>query len=181
MAGSASRAGASERALGRRERLRFLGTALAYLALVALLSLLLMTDYVFDDVLAGFREWVARLSATVCAGLGLPVSATGTIIHGPGTSLRIVDECTGVDAAILVVSAVWVFPCGLRPKLWGSLLAIGVMMAVNFARILSLIYIGSYHPGWLEAAHLYVWPVVVIIAGVATLLIWAERVDAAPS
>jgi exosortase/archaeosortase family protein len=154
------------------------GTTLAYLALVGVLSLFLLTDYVFEDVLAGFRELVASLAAAACAALGLPVAASGPIIRGPGTSLRIVDECTGVDATILVVSAVLVFPCGALAKLGGALLSIAVMMVVNFARILSLIYIGSYHPGWLELAHLYLWPVVVIIAGVATLLLWAERVDA---
>ncbi len=179
MARSGSREQPSAPRPGRFARLRFLWTALAYLAVVSVLSLLLLTDYVFPDLLAGFREVVASLAAAAYGAFGLPITAVGSIIRGPGASLRIVDECTGVDATILVVAAVLVFPCRLLPKLLGTLLAIVVMMLVNFTRILSLIYIGSYHPGWLEAAHLYVWPVVVIIAGVATLLLWAERVDAA--
>jgi exosortase/archaeosortase family protein len=163
----------------RFDRLRFAWTALSYLVLVGLFSLFLLTDYVFEDLLAGFREAVAAVAGATYSALGFPISASGALILGPGTSLRIVDECTGVDATILVVAAVLVFPARWLPKLAGVLLAISVMMIVNFARILSLIYIGSYHPAWLEAAHLYVWPVIVIIAGVGTLLVWAERVDAA--
>ena len=47
-----------------------------------------------------------------------------------GTALLIVNECTGIDATILLVSAVLVFPAAWRPKLIGIGLAVAVMMSV---------------------------------------------------
>ena len=50
-------------------------------------------------------------------------------------------------------------------------------MVVNFVRVVSLVYVGNYMPSLLEIGHLYVWPVIVIIAGVSTLLLWADRIE----
>ena len=52
------------------------------------------------------------------------------------------------------------------------------MMIVNFVRILTLIFLGNYSPDLLEVGHLYVWPPIVILVGVGTLLLWADRIDA---
>jgi exosortase/archaeosortase family protein len=164
----------SEPALSRRPR--FILTVVVYSVLVLGLSVLLLSNLVFDDLLKDVRVGVAHWASTVLAWLGLPVSSRGAVISGPGTSLIIVNECTGVDATILLVSAVLVFPAGLLSKLMGVLLACAVMLGVNFVRVLSLVYIGSYHLSWLDVGHLYVWPVVVILAGVGTLLFWAERI-----
>ena len=159
----------------REHRPRFILTVVLYGALVLVLSVLLLSDLVFEDLMSGLRSAVARGAAQALATLGMPVTARGQLISGAGTSLLIVNECTGVDATILLVSAVLVFPAGLRQKLIGTLLCAAMMLALNFVRVLTLVYIGNYHGAWLDVSHLYVWPVVVILAGVGTLLFWAER------
>ena len=155
---------------------RFLITIVVYAALVLTFSIVLLSDMVFDDLLKGLRLFVASAASGVLSLFGMPVSSHGEVISGPGTALLIVNECTGIDATILLVSAVLVFPAGWRQKLLGVGLATLVMMAVNFVRVLSLTYIGNYYGTWLDVGHLYVWPVVVILAGVGTLLFWAERI-----
>ena len=171
----ASRAKPDPDALPLQQRSRFLITVLAYGALVVGLSVLLLSDMVFDDLLEEVRVLVAWTTSNTMALFGMDVRSHGEIITGPGASLMIVNECTGVDATILLVSAVLVFPAGWRQKLLGAGLACGVMMLLNFVRVLTLIYIGNYHGSWLEIGHLYVWPVFVILTGVGTLLYWAER------
>jgi exosortase/archaeosortase family protein len=136
---------------------------------------------VFDDLLGGMREAVASGAVQVLSAFGMSVVARGTVIHGSGTPLIIVNECTGVDATILLASAILVFPAGARDKLIGLAGAIGVMMALNFVRILTLIWLGNRAPDWLEFGHLYVWPPIVILVGVGTLLFWADRIAADPS
>lgn len=148
----------------------------AYAVLAVSLSLLLLSDLVFDDLLGGLRVAVATGAVEVLRALGLPIVARGEVIHGPGTPLMIVNECTGIDATILLVSAIAVFPAGLLQKLVGLACAVAVMMVLNFVRILTLVWVGNYSPGWLEVGHLYVWPPIVILVGVGTLLIWADRV-----
>jgi exosortase/archaeosortase family protein len=154
---------------------RFVVTVVAYAVLVVVLSLVLLSNLIFDDLLEDVREVVAGASASTLSLAGMPVSAHGQVISGPQASLMIVNECTGIDATILLVAAILVFPAGWRQKLLGTLLACVVMMLLNFVRVLSLIYIGNYLGGWLDVAHLYVWPVIVILTGVGTLLYWAER------
>jgi exosortase/archaeosortase family protein len=154
---------------------RFVITVLAYAALVVILSLVLLSNLVFDDLLEQVRVLVASASSGTLRLFGMPVSSHGQVISGPGASLMIVNECTGVDATILLVSAILVFPAGWAQKIMGTLLACAVMMLLNFVRVLSLVYIGNYHAPWLDVGHLYVWPVVVILTGVGTLLYWAER------
>ena len=155
---------------------RFLLTVVLYAASVLTLSVVLLSDMVFNDLLHGLRRFVAFAASGTLSLAGMPVSSHGEVISGPGTTLLIVNECTGIDATILLVSAVLVFPAAWRPKLIGIGLAVAVMMGVNFVRVLTLTYVGNYHGPWLEVGHLYVWPVVVIVAGVGTLLFWAERI-----
>lgn len=155
---------------------RFLWTCTLYAGLVLAFSAVFFSSFVFEDPLAWLRTLVADSVAGTLSSVGMPVDSRGTVISGPTTSLMIVDECTGIDATILLVCAVLVFPSGWRARLMGVALSIGVMMVVNFVRVITLVYVGNYSPGWLEIAHLYVWPVFVIITGVSTLLIWAEKI-----
>lgn len=157
------------------QRPRFVITVAAYALLVLGLSVVLLSDMVFDDLLKELRIAVSQSASAVLSLVGIPVVSRGEIISGPGTSLIIVNECTGIDATILLVSAILVFPATALQKLMGSALAIGVMMVLNFVRVLTLVYLGNYHHAWLDVGHLYVWPVFVILAGVGTLLFWAER------
>lgn len=157
---------------------RFLATVAVYGLLVLILSIVLLSDLVFRDLLGGVRVAVARGAAATLSLAGVPISSHGETITGPGTPLQIVNECTGVDATILLVCAIAVFPAGWREKLIGIGVAAAIMMGVNFVRVLALVYVGSYLPDWLEVSHLYVWPVAVILAGVGTLLFWAERIAA---
>jgi exosortase/archaeosortase family protein len=165
-----------ERALPPGERKRFIWMCVAYALIAVVLSLLLLSDYVFDDLLSGLRHAVASLAASTMSLLGFPVSSRGMVITGPGAALSIANECTGVDATILLVSAILVFPARWLQKLAGVAIAVAVMMVVNFVRVLTLVYLGNYFPEWLSPGHLYVWPIIVIIMGVGTLLVWADRV-----
>ena len=157
---------------------RSLWMCVSYIAIAIVLSMVLLSNLFFHDLLAGLRHAVAATSAAAMSALGFPISNSGTVIHGPNTSLSIVNECTGVDATILLVSAVLVFPAAFRQKLAGLGFAIAVMMVINFVRVLTLIYLGNYFPDLLDLGHLYIWPVIVIIVGVGTLLLWADRVVA---
>ena len=93
---------------------RFLITIVVYAALVLTFSIVFLSDMVFDDLLKGLRLFVASAAAGVLSLFGVPVSSHGEVISGPGTALLIVNECTGIDATILLVSAVLVFPAGWR-------------------------------------------------------------------
>lgn len=157
-----------------------LWTSGLYVFLVLLLTSVLHVPSVETALLTPFRATVAWAARGVLTLLGIAAVGQGTHILAPHLSVDIVDQCTGLDATVLLVPAILVFPAPWRTKGLGLLLSLGVMVVVNFLRVVSLCYVGTYSVTLLRLGHLYVWPTAVIITGLATLLFWAERIVVAP-
>jgi exosortase/archaeosortase family protein len=88
-------------------------------------------------------------------------------------SMRIVQTCDAMDVTILLGSAIvsWRGPIGRRivAALAGAL-ALGLL---NIVRICSLYWVGMARPSLFEAAHLDVWPAVILIVAVALFFAFA--------
>jgi exosortase/archaeosortase family protein len=152
-------------------------TSGAYIALVVVLLGVLRIDLVQRVLRDDFQTSVAAAASWTLQLLGVPVTRTGTQILGPnGLSVSILTQCTGLDAVLLLVPAILVFPASWRAKALGVGIGLGVMAGLNFLRIVSLCYVGTYSMAALQVGHLYVWPVVVIVAALLTLLVWVERI-----
>jgi exosortase/archaeosortase family protein len=149
---------------------------LCVLVVVGLL-LVLRSDIVGRRLLTPFNTTAAAAATYALDLLGEPAVRMGTQILGPdGLSVAIVTQCTGLDAVMLLLPAILVFPSSWRAKALGVGLALIVMSGLNLVRIVSLCYLGMYSSSALEIGHLYVWPVVVIVAALLTLLVWVERI-----
>jgi exosortase/archaeosortase family protein len=157
-----------------------LWTSGPYVCLVLLLTSVLHEPSVEAALLVPFRTTVAWAARGALTLLGIAAAGQGTHILAPHLSVNIVDECTGLEATVLLVPAILVFPAPWRTKGLGLVLSLGVMAAVNFVRVVSLCYVGTYSATLLRLGHLYVWPTAVIITGLATLLFWAERIVVPP-
>ena len=167
----------TERLPARRGLWVLMRTSGAYIALVVLLLSALRVGFVERVLREDFLTSVAAAASRTLQLLGIPVTRTGTLIVGPnGLSVSILTQCTGLDAVLLLLPAILVFPSSWRAKALGVGLALGVMAGLNFVRIISLCYVGTYSSAALQVGHLYVWPVVVIVAGLLTLLVWVERI-----
>jgi len=152
-------------------------TSGAYIALVVVLLSAFRSGLVQRVLQDDFLTSVAAAASWTLRVLGVPVMRTGAQILGPnGLSVSIVTQCTGLDAVMLLLPAILVFPASWRAKALGMGLGLGVMAGLNFVRIVSLCYIGTYSSTALQLGHLYVWPVVVIVAALLTLLVWVERI-----
>ncbi|AEF99855.1 hypothetical protein Metme_1432 [Methylomonas methanica MC09] len=87
--------------------------------------------------------------------------------------LEIVRGCDGAGALFLVISAVLVFPSGLKRKALGLLLGIGLIYTINLLRICVLYFIIAYHPGWFQLIHTYVAPTLMVMLGCFYFAWWA--------
>lgn len=87
--------------------------------------------------------------------------------------LEIVRGCDGAGVLFLVVSAVLVFPSGLKRKLLGLLLGIGLIYSLNLLRISALYFIIAYHPDWFQLIHSYVAPTLMVVLGCFYFAWWA--------
>ena len=141
------------------------------------LLLALRSNLAGDRLLRPVVTTAAAAATSALNLFGVPATRTGVQIIGPdGRSVIIVAQCIGIDAVILLLPAILVFPTNWRAKALGVGVALVVMGGLNFVRIVSLCYLDIYSRSALEIGHLYVWPVVVIVAALLTLLVWVERV-----
>ena len=154
-------------------------TAALYVVVVLVLVSILHATIVDRVLLAPFRTAVAAGTTDALNFLGLAAAHRGNQITSQNLSVVIVNECTGLEAVILLVAAILVFPAGWGAKGVGILASFGVMAILNFLRVVSLCYLGTYSATLLTIGHLYVWPVTVIVTGLAMLLFWAEHVGGA--
>lgn len=123
---------------------------------------------------------VAILRATVPEGMRVGNGAT--TIQLPGVTIQILRGCDGIEAWLLLVSALAVFPIPVRRRLlgllWGTLLVFGL----NLVRIVTLSHLALKKPQWLDLAHGLVWQSLIVLAVAAFVFAWlgvAER-PAAP-
>jgi exosortase/archaeosortase family protein len=91
--------------------------------------------------------------------------------------IDIAPECDAVQLQALLASAIVSFPAGLRHKGIGLVVTISWLQAVNFARIVTLYFIGSHFDEEIfHTAHEVVWPILLILITMATWVLWARWV-----
>ncbi len=149
--------------------------AVLYVALVIGLSMFLTTDTADAYLFGPMRLAVARITAFVLDLVGLSASVHGQVVRFRSGAVEIVNGCTGVDVMVLLSSAVLVFPASWRAKCVGVLMSIAIVFTINFIRVLTLCYLVSSGSGQLETNHVYIWPAIITIVCLGTLLFWIER------
>ena len=94
-------------------------------------------------------------------------------------AVEIVNSCTGVDVAIFLTSAMLVYPASWRARGLGVLAAFGLVLVVNFLRVLTLCWLNATSQPAFELVHVYVWPAFIAAFCLGALLFWIQGVEAA--
>lgn len=136
---------------------------------------------VYFEFLAGgwiltISEWNARGTSSALNLFGASTSVNGTILSSDSFAVNIVAECTSIGPLLLYAGAVLAFPAPLRAKSYGWFLGLVVLTAINVIRIMSLFWIGSAFPEYLDVAHLLVWQTAMILLAIILWLFWVERI-----
>ncbi len=126
----------------------------------------------FVDVVAA---WTASWTSEGLNLLGTSTTVRGTILSSDSFAANIVAECTAVGPLVLFIGAVIAYPAPLKAKTVGALIGLVVLTAVNLLRIMSLFWIGSAYPEYLDVAHLLVWQTAIILLAIVLWLFWVER------
>lgn len=156
---------------------------IATIAAILLTSLLLALGVYVGVVGGRWLEFVANLTAvwtSVGLGfLGISTSVDGTIIASNRFAVDIVAECTAIGPLLLFTGAILAYPSKFASKGAGVMAGIVLLTAINVVRIVSLFWIGSNFPQFLDVAHLLVWQSAMIIFAIILWLLWAERIAVA--
>ena len=121
------------------------------------------------DALSATLAWVSAQAAGI---LGVSASLDGAVIDADGFVAVIAMQCTAIEIILVFGAAVLVWPVSFRTRMLGLLLGITALCALNFVRIVSLLWVGAAFPQHFDAAHLTIWQTAMALAGFVIWLIW---------
>jgi len=147
-----------------------------FLAALGMTFAIIALRPVNDTVVIPYTAFIARVSGVVLRFFGESASVTGCVVSSPRFAVTIYNGCNGLITSLIFVAGVLAFPARPVAKLIGVAGGLLAIQIVNMVRIVSLFYIGIYLPNLFNDAHIFVWQSLVILAGVALWVIWANRV-----
>ena len=156
----------------RRDGLLFIAR---FLGALVVLYLFIAFNPVNDYVIVPFTRAIVHASAAVLRMVREPAVINGTVIRTPNFALDVRNGCNGVEAMLLLASAVFAFPATLRSRLVGLLAASAAIQLLNLVRVSSLVWLGEHHRRAFDLMHVAVWQTVVILAAVGMFLYWSGR------
>jgi len=147
---------------------------LIFIACLAILFTGELLRPVQDHVIVPFTSGLAHVSVWLMRLFDHRVVAQGDAIVDAlnGGGIRIVAGCNGVEAVLILVSAVLAFPAPWKHKLAGIGLGFVAIQALNLVRIISLYYLQRWSAVWFEWFHLYLWQALIILDALVFWLVW---------
>ena len=160
--------------------LRFIAVFIACIVVLFTTELL---QPVQDYVIVPFTSSLAHVSVAIMRLFDSSVIANGDEIVDAlrGGGIKIVAGCNGVEAVLILVSAVLAFPAPWKHKLLGIGLGFVAIQALNLVRIISLYYLQRWNYVWFEWFHLYLWQALIILDALVFWLIWLRWLPRDPA
>jgi len=132
-------------------------------------------------VILPFTSLIADISVWLIQLFDDNVVASANVIRDKATGfgIRIERGCNGVEALIILFSAIFAFPAPLKNKLLGFAVGFFAIQALNLVRIVSLFYLGQWNQVAFEWFHLYLWQALIILDALVVWLVWLRTLPQA--
>jgi exosortase H (IPTLxxWG-CTERM-specific) len=128
-----------------------------------------------DRIIVPFTEVVASASALLLGGVESGVAVSGTVMRSARFALDVRNGCNGVEAAILLASAILAFPATLRSRLIGLTAGAVAIQLLNLVRLSSLFWLGEHYRHIFDLFHVAVWQSLVIVAAISIFMLWSLK------
>lgn len=117
---------------------------------------------------------LAYLSGNIIELFGREILTRGVVIYDLKArfAIEIAAGCNGVEAMILLLSAIFAFPAPLKSKIIGALVGMIAIQGLNLVRIVSLFFLGLWDHAAFEWAHLYLWQALIMLDALIVWLLW---------
>ena len=148
-------------------------TLLFCILLLGLFTLELVRP-VEEHVILPFTAGIAEVSTFLIRLFDDDAVAYGKVIRSTanGFAVSIERGCNGIEAVIILASAIFAFPAPWKHKLVGFAIGFVAIQSLNLVRIISLFYLGQYSHTRFEWFHLYLWQALIILDALVFWLIW---------
>jgi len=132
-------------------------------------------------VIIPFTSLIADISVWLVKVFDENVIAMGNVIRDKATGfgVRIERGCNGLEAVIILFSAIFAFPAPFKNKLIGFVIGFFAIQLLNLVRIISLFYLGQWNYTAFEWFHLYLWQALIILDALVVWLIWLRTLPGA--
>ena len=151
--------------------LRFMLLFLLFLTALFVAELLQPVD---RHVIVPFTSAIADVCVWIVGIFDPHAIAHGKILQSTtsGFAISIERGCNGVEAVIILISAMLAFPASWRHKLAGIGIGFLAIQAMNIVRIISLFYLGQWSRLWFDWFHLYLWQALIVLDALVVFLVW---------
>lgn len=121
----------------------------------------------FTSGLATVCVWLVGMFDSQAIAYGKILQSTAN-----GFAISIERGCNGVEAMIILVSAMLAYPARWRERLAGIAAGLVAIQALNLVRIISLFYLGQWNRLWFDWFHLYLWQALIVLDALVVFLLW---------
>lgn len=127
-------------------------------------------------IIIPFTQFIAQISVWFVHLFDQNVVSSGTVLQhlSSGFSVSIESGCNGIEALIVLISAILVFPTTWKFKLKGIIIGFFAVELLNIIRIITLFYIGQWNQEVFNWAHLYIWEALIML-DILIIFIWWIR------
>jgi exosortase H (IPTLxxWG-CTERM-specific) len=160
--------------------LRFIVLFLVFLAVLFPLTLVPPVD---QYVILPYTAAIAKVSVWIVGLFDAHAIAFGKVLQSTtnGFALSIERGCNGIEAVIILVSAMLAFPAPWKHRLIGIALGFVAIQALNLVRIISLFYLGQWNQTWFQWFHLYLWQALIVLDALVAFLVWLRYLPREPA
>jgi exosortase H (IPTLxxWG-CTERM-specific) len=126
----------------------------------------------YDNILAAYLNYSARLSSLILNGFGVPSFVSGLTIESTQFAFTVQRGCDALEPSWFFLTAVLAFPARFMRKVLGVLAGVTLLNLLNLIRIASLFLVGSYYPSAFNTIHVELWPAAFIILSILLWIGW---------
>jgi exosortase H (IPTLxxWG-CTERM-specific) len=137
-----------------------------------------LTTPVDEHIILPFTSVLAKACALIIHLFdGSTISQGKLIQNAAGTFIVSIERgCNGIEAVIILFSAILAFPAPWKHKLMGLVFGFLAIQVLNLVRIVSLFFLGLWNQVWFEWFHLYLWQALIVLDALIVFLVWLRYI-----
>jgi len=123
-------------------------------------------------ILAASLTENARVASAILNQFGENTKVTNSTIWSGKYAITVLPACSGVEFLVFFCAMVIAFPSRIRGKVFGIVVGVLLLLALNQIRITSLFYVGAHFPKAFDITHEDLWSMGLIVAEIILCVVW---------
>lgn len=150
--------------------------AIKFMLMLIVLMVSELANPIQTSLIIPFTQSIARICASLIQLYDPTVIFRGIEIIDAksGFAVSIQAGCNGIEAAIVLIAAMFAFPAPWRMKVIGIIVGFISVQILNIVRIISLFYLGQWNITIFDWAHLYIWQALIMLDVLIVFLVWLK-------